>query len=244
MPPLYREQGVVLRTYKLGEADRIVVLMSATQGKVRAVAKGIRKTSSKFGARLNPTMHVALQLYEGRSLHTITQAEVLDGFANVRGDLDRLGRASVLLEAVDLVAQEGEMDVGLYKMLVGAMRALDRADSPMLVGAFLLKLLGNQGLAPMLDACAMCGAAPDNPAAPVDLVAFDIAVGGALCRNHRAGLPLSPAALDVCRRVFGGGLGSVLNEPPSPVCGEVETLAVRAFEATVERRLRSPHLYG
>ena len=108
MSGLYREQGIVLRTYRLAEADRIVVFLTSGRGKVRAVAKGVRRTTSRFGARLEPTTHLSLQLYEGRDLHTVTQAEVVDGFHAVRGDLDRLGPATTLLEIADQVAQEGE----------------------------------------------------------------------------------------------------------------------------------------
>ena len=75
---LYRDEGVVLRTHKLGEADRIIVLMTAGRGKVRAVAKGVRKTKSRFGARLEPPTHVSLLLYEGRELDIVTQAETID----------------------------------------------------------------------------------------------------------------------------------------------------------------------
>ena len=89
---LYRDRGVVLRTYKLGEADRIVVLFTRDRGKVRAVAKGVRKTSSRFGSRLEPMSHVSLQLYEGRDLDTITQAESLEHFRELRDDLDRITR--------------------------------------------------------------------------------------------------------------------------------------------------------
>ena len=95
---LYRDEGVVLRTYKLGEADRIVVLATQQHGKVRAVAKGVRKTRSKFGARLEPLSHVALQLYEGRNLDTITQVEGIDAFRPIRDDLDRYGAAMTVLE--------------------------------------------------------------------------------------------------------------------------------------------------
>src|SRR5437870_13563770 len=103
---LYRETGVVLRTIRLGEADRIVTLYTKGRGKVRAVAKGVRKTRSKFGARLEPTSHVALQLYEGRELDIVTQAESMSALAPLRDDLDRLTRAPALLEAIDTLAQE------------------------------------------------------------------------------------------------------------------------------------------
>jgi DNA repair protein RecO (recombination protein O) len=92
---LLRDQGVVLRTYRLGEADRIVVLLTERHGKVRAVAKGVRRTSSKFGARVEPLSHVALLLWEGRGdLDIINQAEVIDHFRVVRDDLDRVRSSS------------------------------------------------------------------------------------------------------------------------------------------------------
>ena len=106
--PLYRDVGVVLRTYKLGEADRIVVLCTQGRGKVRAVAKGVRKTKSRFGSRLEPGSHVSLQLYEGRELDIVSQAELVESQQALRDDLDRLGRAAAILEAVDQVSQEGE----------------------------------------------------------------------------------------------------------------------------------------
>ncbi len=233
---LYRDEGVVLRTYRLGEADRIVVLLTAGRGKVRAVAKGVRKTTSRFGSRLEPTSHVALQLYEGRSLHTVTQVEALDTFAAIRGDLDRLSRATTLLEVSDQVAQEGEPNPRLLQMLLGALRTLEARDSAILVPAFFLKLLAAEGTEPMLDACAVCGAEEG-------LAAFDHAQGGTLCRAHRAGgHPVSPPALELCRRILGGGLGAALDEPASAVTAEVDWLATRALEVNLERHLRSTHL--
>lgn len=233
---LYRDQGVVLRTIKLGEADRIVTLVTEGRGKVRAVAKGVRKTGSRFGSRLEPCSHVALQLYEGRQLDTITQAETLDHFRAIREDLDRLGRASLLLEAVDQVAQEGEENVRLYQMLVGALRSLAASDSPMLVPAFFLKLLALEGAQPMLEGCASCGA--DD----VDPVAFSPLDGGVVCAGCHGGVRgrvLSPAALAMLRLVLGGGLARALEQPGGPVAAEVDHLATWAMEIHLERRLRS-----
>jgi len=121
---LLRDQGVVLRTYRLGEADRIVVLLTERHGKVRAVAKGVRRTSSKFGARVEPLSHVALLLWEGRGdLDIINQAEVIDHFRVVRDDLDRVTAGLSMLEVADQLAQERHADPRLYAMLVGALRA-------------------------------------------------------------------------------------------------------------------------
>ena len=229
---IYREVGIVLRTIKLGEADRIVTLVTEGRGKVRAVAKGVRKTKSRFGGRLEPLTHVSLQLYEGRSLDTITQAETLESFRYVREDLDRLAKASTLLEAVDAVVQEGEEDPRLHQMLLGALRTLDARPAPLVVPAFLWKLLAHTGFRPMLEECARCGE-------PEPLVAFDLNEGGVLCRSCARGTRLSPDGLELLRRILGGDLVAVLAEPASPAGYEVEHLATRAVEAHLERRMRS-----
>jgi DNA repair protein RecO (recombination protein O) len=229
---LYRDQGVVLRTIKLGEADRIVSIATQGHGKVRAVVKGVRKTKSRFGARLEPISHVALQLYQGRELDTVTQAESLDHFRPIREDLDRVAKATSMLEAVDQVAQERQPNVRLYQMLVGALRALAARDAPLLLPAFFWKLLALEGFHPMLDQCAECGATES-------LVAFDVGIGGVLCRSCRQGAAISADALGLVRRILGGDLAGVLGEPHGPAVAEVDELAARALEHHLERRLRS-----
>ncbi|MDQ3147186.1 MAG: DNA repair protein RecO [Actinomycetota bacterium] len=235
MPGLYRDAGVVLRTIKLGEADRIVTLATASHGKVRAVAKGVRKTKSRFGSRLEPISHVDVLLYAGRELDVVTSTESIDHFKAVRDDLDRLTRATALLEAVDAVIQEGEKDPRIYQMLVGALRTLAAGEAPLIVPAFYWKLLAQQGVGPVLDRCASCGT--NGP-----LVAFDLGEGGTLCRACRRGVPISPEALGLLRRILGGDLLAVLAEGPSPDGWEVEALATAALEHHLERRLRAVHI--
>ena len=235
---LYRDQGVVLRTIKLGEADRIVTILAQGHGKVRAVAKGVRKTKSRFGGRLEPLTNVSLLLYEGRELDVITQAETIEHFRPIREDLDRMTDAMALLEVVDHVAQEREANPRLYQMLVGALGALAARRSPLLVPAFFWKLLSLEGAHPLLGECAGC----QTPATVTELVAFDLAQGGALCRSCRQGLPMTPAALALIRRILDGGLAGALVEPGGPAVTEVAALATRSMEQHLERRLRSIHL--
>ncbi len=229
---LYRAEGVVLRTYRLGESDRIVVVLTRGRGKVRAVAKGVRKTTSRFGARLEPGSAVALQLYEGRELDTITQAETWQAFRTLRADLDRLSRAMVVLEAVDTVAQEGHADARLVDMVLGALGAIDRGAGATVVPAFLLRLLAHEGLAPEVQACVECGATEE-------LTSLDVASGGVRCASCRAGATLAPGTLGLLQDVLGGRLGAVLAAGSSPASAELESLAVRWFEHHTERRLRS-----
>jgi len=230
---LYREEAVVLRTYKLGEADRIIVLLTPGRGKVRAVAKGVRKTKSKFGSRLEPTSHIAVQLYEGRDLDIVTQAETIDQFRTVRADLDRIARASAMLETADQLAQEGEVNPRLYTMLVGALRTLDGSSSPLVVPAFFWKVLALEGYRPQVDACVLCGAED------VSLVAFDVESGGLLCRSCRRGTAVSPEAVALLQMILGGRLNDALAVPSSPATHEIDHLATHAVEHHLERRLRS-----
>jgi DNA repair protein RecO (recombination protein O) len=231
----FHDRGVVLRTYRLGEADRIVVFLSEEHGKIRAVAKGVRRTSSKFGARLEPLSHASLLLWRGRSdLDIVKQAEVIDSFRTVREDLDRMQKGMSLLEVADQLAQEGHGDPKLYAMLVGALRALgDPERDPSLVApAFFLKSLVLEGAGPILDVCASCGE-------DTELVAFALNEGGALCRRCRRGRSMSPGALELLRSILGGSLRSVLAGPAPPAAEEVNALATEAMEAHLDRRLRS-----
>lgn len=229
---LYRDQGIVLRTYKLGEADRIVSLMTEQHGKVRAVAKGVRKTKSKFGARLEPTSHVALQLYEGRELDIVTQAESIDHFKAVREDLDRLTRAVTMLEAVDQLSLEREPNPALYRMLLGGLRTLAANNSALVVAGFHWKVLSLEGFRPQVEGCVVCDT-------PDDLVAFDPTEGGLLCGEHRRGTRMSPEAVELLQQILGGQLALALEAEPSSATHEVDSLATRVMEHHLERRLRS-----
>ena len=229
---LYRDQGIVLRTHKLGEADRIVTFITERHGKVRAVAKGVRKTKSKFGARLEPTSHVALQLYEGRELDIVTQAESLDHFKAIREDLDRLTRAVTMLEAVDQLSLEREPNPDLYRMLLGALRTVAARNSALVVAGFHWKILALEGFRPQVEGCVVCET-------PEGLVAFDPTEGGLLCGEHRRGTRVSPEAVLLLQQILGGRLALALEAEASSATHEVDNLATRIMEHHLERRLRS-----
>jgi DNA repair protein RecO (recombination protein O) len=175
---LYRDVGVILRTYKLRESDRIVVLMTEQHGKVRAVARGVRKPKSVFAGRLEPLSHVSLLLRKGKELDSLQQAESIDAFRVIKEDYDRMYCGVGLLEAVDLFAQESEKNEELYTVLVRALRELNRHNSPLLLSAFYFRLLTIAGLQPQLDVCVVCE--QDN-----ELIAFSVEAGGAVCRMCR-----------------------------------------------------------
>jgi len=232
-PPTYRTAAVVLRTYKLGEADRISVLMTETEGKVRAVAKGARKSGSRFAALLEPTSHVDVQLYRGKGdLDTVTQVQAIDTFAAIRADLDRFTRASSFVEAADHVTPDREPHPRLYNMLVGALR-LVAGDNPTLTAAgFFLKLLALEGLEPVLDRCISCGETEH-------LVAYDPVNSGTRCSSCRQGIPVSDEGLRICRLILTGGLAAALKLPDGPVLDDLNRLAATMVEHQTDRRLKS-----
>jgi len=183
--PVYRDEAVVLRTHKLGEADRIVTLLTRAHGKVRAVAKGVRRTGSKFGARLEPFMVADVQLYEGRSLDIITQAESLGSYgALITADYDSYTAASVMVETADKLT-ESEGSLQQYLLLVGALRSLSRSEhgASLTLDSYLLRAVSMAGWAPSFQDCARCGAVGDHSAIVVQL-------GGVVCDSCAA--PGSP----------------------------------------------------
>lgn len=130
--PLYRDEGVVLRTTKLGEADRIVTLLTRSHGKIRAVAKGVRRVKSRFGGRLEPFMRVDVLIATGRTLDVVSQAESISAYAaQICADYGAYGIANVMVETADkLVSAEGERAVAQYRLLVGGLNALARHAHP------------------------------------------------------------------------------------------------------------------
>ena len=157
--PTYRDEAVVLRTHKLGEADRILTLLTRRHGKVRAVAKGVRRTSSRFGARLEPFMVADVLLYEGRSLDIVQQASSLGAYgAEIAAHYDRYTAAHAMVETADRL-NEAEATAQQYLLLVGGLRALSKGDhaARSVLDSYLLRAMALSGWAPSLDECARCG---------------------------------------------------------------------------------------
>ena len=221
---LYRDDGIVLRTQKLGEADRIITILGRTSGRVRAVAKGVRRTKSRFGARLEPFTHVDLMLHTGRSLDIITQAEVIRPYgAPLAGDYPRYTAGVAMLETAErFTPVEKEPALRQLLLLIGGLRALSDAEhAPGLVlDAFLLRSLAVAGYAPALQECARCGAPESGIQGSATqgsatqgsgtqgseaqgsatlrsgrrLPAFAVAAGGMVCASCRPPGAASPAA--------------------------------------------------
>lgn len=193
--PLYRDAAIVLRTHKLAEADRIITLLARDRGLVRAVAKGVRRTKSKFGASLEPGMVIDIQLYEGRSLDTVTQVEVLATYGEeISRDYAAWTAGAAMLETAERVLSERESSRPQFALLAGALAALAGGahDSGLVLDAYLLRSLSVAGWAPSFHDCARCGATGPHRA-------FNVAAGGCVCPSCRTpgSTAPAPATLDL-----------------------------------------------
>ncbi len=228
---------MVLRTQRLGEADRIITLLTRRTGRVRAVAKGVRRTKSKFGARLEPGTHVDLQLYEGRSLDIVTQAETIAPYgARVALDYTRHTTASALLEAAErLTAEEREPSLRLFLLTVGALRTLADGshDAPLVLDAFLIRALENAGYGMALDACARCGIAGDH-------TALQVAAGGVVCSACRTpgSVLLGSAAIGLLVALRDGEW-TIADDSERRVRRDVSGIVAAHLQWHLERGLRS-----
>lgn len=237
MPGIYKDEAVVLKTIKLGEADRIVTMMTRRNGKIRAVAKGVRKTKSRFGGRLEPFTRVDLMLYKGRKdLDTITSADILTSFDALRKDYVRLTSAAALAEIVDKLTPDRETALPTYALLIGGLEAVAEDRGQTVVPAFLAKLLSLCGYHPELRSCAGCG---DT----ARLAGFSPSLGGVVCEDcyeeDDSAIRMAPDRVALLSRLLAAEFG----EPASDADSDALTVALRRYaEYRLERPLRSLQL--
>lgn len=238
MPRLYRDEGIVLRTAKLGEADRIITLLTQHHGKIRAVAKGVRRTKSRFGARLEPFMRVDMLLSQGRTFEGIRQVESLNVYADpISRDYESFTVASIIAEtANDLVSTEHEPAYAQYRLLVGALHALaNRRHRANAIGeSYVMRALALAGWTPRLDACVVCGTQEN-------LRYFSSRAGGVMCTlDHTPdSRPVSAVSLRQLRALLDGDWNELDRNELEPATMQV----VEHWAQTIlERPIRSMRL--
>ena len=228
MPSSLKTDAIVLRSIRYGEADRILHLYTPGHGRVGAIAKGVRRARSRFGARLEPFMQVRLVLHEGRGeLHTVTAADTLDARPGLREQAATLDAAARACDAVSRLFETGEPHPEVYALLANQLTLLasgPAAARPETALAFRLKLLLAAGLVPHLGSCASCGERDH-------LVGFSAAAGGVVCGACESGsFPLDREAY--------GFMVEALGRPLAAAPGASE----RALQA-VERAIRETAEY-
>ena len=230
-----KTEGIVLRSLRYGEADRILHLYTPDRGRVSAIAKGVRRAKSRFGGRLEPFFRLHLVLYEGRSeLLTVTSAETVAAHPRLRENAAALDGAARACEAVARVFDDGDPHRGVYHLLANELALLDRAPERATRAtalAFRLKLLLAAGFAPHLASCASCGE-------PEHLVGFSGAAGGVVCGACEAGsFALSQEGHDF----LVAALGRPLAEAPdagAPALAQADRAISETLEHHAHVRLR------
>ena len=231
----FDDDAIVLRAYRSGEADRVVVLWTREHGKVRVLAKGVRKATSHLGAVLEPLADVHVDLVKTRGeFYIARQVRHRERLTTLRGSYDRINAGYAVVEAVDAIPSDDVADEGIFDLLARVLATLDdeRFRPALVPAAFFFKLLVHDGSEPVVDCCVNCGR--EGP-----LVAFDAKEGGALCAACRSGHSLSPEGLALIRRILGGDLAGVLSEDDPPGAGEVMAIAQDSIEEHFGRRLRA-----
>lgn len=241
-PRTYKTNAVVLKQTPLGEADRILTLFTPDQGKVRAVAKGVRRTNSRQGGHLELLNLVSVSLSVGRNLDIVNESDIIRSFREFKEDLQRVSQAIYIAELTDSFATERASVFPLYELLLHTLDWLSRAGSPdLLVRYFELHLLDVSGYRPEIFSCVECR----TELQPGDHT-FSSAHGGVLCPTCRATsdqvlVPLSLGAMKVLRfilRAPGYGKVDALTVSPGHV-GEIERLLRTYIRYIVEKDLKS-----
>jgi len=237
-----RVHAIVLRHADWGEADRLITLYSREQGKLRAVAKGARKITSRKAGHLEPFTHVKLQLARGRDLYIVTQAETIDAYLPLRDTLKLTGTASYVVELLDrFVYDEEGANPTLFRLLADTLKRLaEHEDIWLAVRYYEMRLLDFLGFRPQLFECANCGR---------EILAedqfFSFSAGGVICPRCGRGLPnltsISMETLKYLRHFQRSSYGEAARARPTPeVREEAELLMQGYFTYLLERELNSP----
>lgn len=240
-PHVYRAEAIVLRRTDYGEADRILTLFTRREGKVRAIAKGVRRTVSRLAGHLEPFVHADLLLARGRELDIVTQAETLHGFRRVREDLERSSRAYLLAEVADAFIEERLENQAAFDAVLDGLAGLDSPAEPRTVVAHaLLQLLGAVGYRPELTRCLRC-----REEMQPERNFFAVGQGGVLCPGCGApdatARPIDVATLKALRHLQRSAAPSAYQvRLPEPAVREVERLLREYTEHILERQLRTP----
>lgn len=238
-PHMYRTEAVVLRQRRLGDADKICVLFTPQRGRIEAVAKGVRRTTSRLAGHVEPLTRSTLLIATGRSLDVITQARSVDAYAALHDDIDRLSRALYVAEMIDRFTDVGSDAQGLYELLTDTLSRIETATNiDMPVRWFEMHVLADQGYQPELSECVRC-----QESLEPEGNAFSAAAGGVVCPTCRSGLvgrPLSAAAFKLLRFLQKASYADVERVRLDGVIGrEIESHLQDAIHQALDQEVRA-----
>ena len=238
----FRAAAVVLRHADWGEADRLLTLYTREQGMVRAVAKGVRKMTSRKAGHLQPFTHVTVQLAKGRDLLIVTQADTVNAFLSLHDNLEKTSYAAYVIELLLRFSYEEEAgNPTIFKLLIDTLDRLEKEeDSWLAIRYYEMRLLDAVGFRPQLFACANCG----REILPEDQF-FSFTAGGVICPRCGLGLPnlmkISIETLKYLRHFQRSSYRDASRANPSlEVQKEAEVLMQKYFTYLLERELNTP----
>jgi DNA repair protein RecO (recombination protein O) len=237
----FRVEAVVLRHSDYGEADRILVIYTRDKGKLRVIAKGVRKIRSRKAGHLEPFTRASLQLAAGRDMAIVTQADTVDTYLPMRDDLVKTGLAAYVIEVVDRFTYEEEANPAIYRLLTDTLERISaQADPALALRYYDLHLLDLLGFRPELFRCLGCG----EEIQPQDQY-FSVAQGGIYCPNCGAGradaTPISMETLKYLRHLLRSSYPEAARATLSaPVRAEMEAILQRYIQYLLERNLNTP----
>ncbi|MDP3768682.1 MAG: DNA repair protein RecO, partial [Dehalococcoidia bacterium] len=239
-PRVYKTPGIVLRQRRLGDTDKIITLYTAERGKLDAVAKGVRRVTSRLAGHVEPLNHGSYMFARGRNLDIITQAQTIETFQPLRDDLAPLSRALYAAELLDRATEEREENFALYRLLLDTLRRLSQGgDLDLALRFFEMALLGQLGYRPEIERCVVC----QRPL-EAGQQAWAPGAGGAVCSSCRPTdvtlRPLSVNALRVLRLLQRGEFRDVASlQVTAELAGELERHLREAIHFALERDIRS-----
>jgi len=251
--PVYKAEGIVLRRQAIGEADRTITLFTREHGKLRAVARGTRRTTSRLGGRVEPFTHGRFLLARGRSLDVIAQVDVLQAFPRLRDDLLRSAYAAYVAELVDRFLAERDPHEDVFALAITALASLEHADADeaeVLTLWFGLRLASDLGYRPEVEACVACGRAlPQGAAGPVTAWAFSASVGGILCpaclADDAEAVRAAPGVLATCGYLLRASVAQAGRlRVPSAQRRDLSRLVQLHLEYRLDAKLRAPFVIG
>jgi len=238
---LYRSEGIILRSRPLGEADKILTMLTRDKGKVEVVARGARRPRSRLLGAAQPFSYLKVLVFTGKSLDQLSQAEIVRSFSVVRDNLVKTAYASYWMEILDLLLPLEEENGDLFLFTLAGLTVLEKCADPVLLSrAFELRVLHYLGYTPELAVCARCGESPGDPPG-----GFSPADGGVVCpacktETEIRPLPLSKAGLEFMNRLLAADLRAIVNwEIPSCPQREVEGALAAFLEYRIEKPLKS-----
>lgn len=231
---LARDEGLILRTWPLGEADRIVSLLTANEGKIRAVAKGARKGKSRWSGLMQPGTHLELQMWRGRELYTISQASLISSQLSTLTNFAQMGRFAEFLEVIDRLSVDHQANARLFGLAIQGIDLLSRKETPYLLGVLFVRLLMLEGYMPSVQECGGCGSTES-------LCAFDFFTMTARC-DACLGDVVAPSILAKVQAVTQGHTGWALSTTEGEDAFAFEAFACRLVSEVIGMSLRAPRV--